>query len=162
MDKSQIIQAAEDDVPNFKHVSPSLLRGGQPSERGFLHLKELGVKTIVNLRNERWMIRSESELVASLGLKYISIPLSPFAEPQIAEINDFLEVLEDKDNHSVFVHCLHGCDRTGVMISLYRMTTHGWTIRQAYEEMLELGFHPEFSNLTQALIGYSRTKKVRA
>ena len=40
------------ELPNFHQINPQLYRGGQPQDGGLRRLKELGVKTIVNLRGE--------------------------------------------------------------------------------------------------------------
>ena len=37
------------ELPNFHQVNPQLYRGGQPKNAGLRKLKDLGVKTIVNL-----------------------------------------------------------------------------------------------------------------
>ena len=51
------------DLPRFHEVAPGLYRGGQPTRAGFEHLKERGVKTVINLRDER----DERKLVEELG-----------------------------------------------------------------------------------------------
>jgi protein tyrosine/serine phosphatase len=126
-------------------------RGGQPSERGFLRLKQLGVRTILNLRDEGHYIKQEETLLFGLGLKPISVPLSPFVEPTKQEIDTCLNILKSADHHPVFVHCLHGQDRTGTIISIYRLDAHGWDIDRAYKEMIERGFHNEFECLAKAV-----------
>ena len=145
------LHVCEDDLPNFQVVSPSLYRGGQPTKNGLLRLRSLGVKAIVNLRDEQRAVMAEECAASTLGLKYFSIALSPFLEPSRQSINEFLSIISHEQHQPVFVHCLHGQDRTGAMVSIYRVMAHGWTVFQAYEEMLDLGFHPEFSNLLQAL-----------
>ena len=49
----------------------------------------------------------------------------------------------------VFVHCLHGADRTGTMCAAYRVVVDGWTKQQAIDEMTKggYGFHPVWANL---------------
>lgn len=149
----------EEDVPNFQMVSPTLYRGGQPSRKGFMKLKELGILTIVNLRDEQYMIKSEAELLRSLDLNYVSIPLSPFVAPDTKNIERFLEMVAKETHQPHFVHCLHGQDRTGTMVSLYRLKSHNWTIEQAYEEMLTMGFHPHFDELKQTVFNFAKAKK---
>src|SRR6266508_783852 len=39
-------------VPNFGKLNDHIWRSGQPTKEGYASLKELGVKTIVNLRKE--------------------------------------------------------------------------------------------------------------
>ena len=61
----------------------------------------------------------------------------------------FLKALKETQNHPVFVHCLHGSDRTGVMCAVYRIFFEGWTKNEAIREMTEggYGFHPIWKNL---------------
>jgi len=37
------------ELPNLHQINPQLYRGGQPKDAGLRRLKDLGVKTIVNL-----------------------------------------------------------------------------------------------------------------
>jgi protein tyrosine/serine phosphatase len=132
-------------------VAPGILRGGQPSDEGYACLKKLGVRTIINLRDERLFVRSEELAVLSLGMNYINVSLSPFIEPTPEQIERCLSVMTDENQLPVFVHCLHGMDRTGTIIAAYRVAVESWSLPRAYVEMLSRGFHPEFSNLTRAL-----------
>lgn len=138
-------------VPNFGVVSPTLLRGGQPRDGGLAALKNAGVKTIVNLRDGEDDIAEEAEVARSLGLKYVSIPLSVFGSVSNDEINQFLSVTNSQNNQPVFVHCRQGQDRTGTMVAMYRMKEQGWTADKAYQEMKDYGFHPFFLGLKSAV-----------
>ncbi|HEY9777997.1 MAG TPA: dual specificity protein phosphatase family protein [Planktothrix sp.] len=144
---------SEIDLPNFHAVSPGIYRGGQPSDMGFAWLKQLGVRTILNLREEKSQIRSEELIVLELGMKYVSVVLNPFIEPSEEQIQSCLDVLLAAGDEPVFVHCLHGMDRTGTVIGAHRMVAEDWEKERAYEEMLKHGFHAEFANLTRAIEG---------
>jgi protein tyrosine/serine phosphatase len=146
----------EDHLPNFHRVSERLYRGGQPSRQGFLHLKQLGVRTILNLRDEHYDVTSEAQLLKQLDLNYVSIPLSPFQRPSDDDIERFLQALAQDLHQPHFVHCLHGQDRTGAMISIHRLHSHGWPLDQAYNEALEHGFHPQFDLLKKAVHDFAR------
>lgn len=142
-------------LPNYQTVSDSIFRGGQPSARGFELLEGQGIKSIVNLREENNSIEAESALCKKLGLDYFSIPLRPFDIPGDEKVEAFLNLCSLEAHRPLFVHCLHGMDRTGLMIGLYRMQDKGWTYEMAYEEMLKYGFHPEFKNLSCVLEKYA-------
>ena len=143
-------------LPNFHQISESLYRGGQPSRQGFKRLKELGVRTIVNLRDEYYDVKQEEALVKPLDLNYVSIPLSPFDGPSAADIERFLQELAEEPQQPHFVHCLHGMDRTGAMISIHRLHAHGWPLDQAYNEALQHGFHPHFHLLKKAVHDFAK------
>lgn len=65
-------------LPNFHSVTEQIFRGGQPSEEGLDLLKQKGIATIINLREETTAIEAERAYVQSIGLHYISIPLRRF------------------------------------------------------------------------------------
>jgi len=138
-------------VPNFGVVTPFLLRGAQPSRQGFEALRAAGVKTVVNFRDGKKDIASEKELVESLGMKSVSIPLSVFKTVKDEDIEKFLKVVNDPKNGPVYMHCRQGQDRCGTMVAIYRLTRQNWGATQAYDEMLKYGFHPIFVGLSNSM-----------
>jgi len=105
------------ELPNFHRVNQQLYRGGQPKDGGLRKLKDLGVKTIVNLRGEDAHTRAESEEAHSLGLRYHSISLPEFSRPKDEEVEQVLGIINDPENQPVFIHCHHGKDRTGTIVA---------------------------------------------
>lgn len=154
------IYSPDDHLPNFQKVSAQLFRGGQPTASGFAQLKEMGVGTVINLRDEARLIEDERRVLQGLNLEYLSIPLSPFRAPKEAEINFFLEAVLGS-NMPCFVHCWHGMDRTGTLVSIYRIQEHGWEYEKAYAEALSLGFHEEFFHLRNCMQNFARKQEVR-
>ena len=142
----------QNEIPRLARVAPELLRGGQPSRAGLETLKHLGVRTIINLREEETAIELERQMVDSLSMTFLSIPLRPFDVPSSESIETFLARTTDGGSHPVFVHCLHGMDRTGLMVALYRMKVMDWSFEPAYDEMLKFGFHEAFHNLRSVAI----------
>ena len=70
-------------------------------------------------------------------------------QPKTAELTEFLSIVNDPANQPVYVHCVGGRHRTGVMTAAYRMTHDGWSSDQAFAEMKRYRFgadflHPEF------------------
>jgi len=140
---------------NVHMVTPGLIRGGQPSLQGLDLLKQAGVKTVVNLRNEDKIVTQEAAQTRSLGLNYVNIPMNVFNRPTDADISRFLAIVSNPDNQPVYVHCLQGQDRTGTMCGIYRMTAQGWPFEATYNEMLGYGFKPVLGQLKQTVIDYS-------
>ncbi len=132
-------------------VTPNLIRGGQPTAEGVSRLKHAGIRTIIDLRNEPAIIEREANVCRQLGVRFVSIPLDEFNVPASADSGRFLQAVNDPGNQPVYVHCLHGQDRTGAMVGLYRVMSQGWTADQAYEEMVARGFHPVFVNLARVV-----------
>lgn len=140
------------DLPNYQVVNGRLSRGAQPTANGFKTLRGEGVRTVINLRSEA-LESEEASIVRGLGMVYRAIPLELFTKPKDSDIVEFLELAASDSGH-VFVHCLHGQDRTGMMIAIYRMVVDGFTFKDAYTEMLALGFHKEFTNLSDTARRY--------
>src|SRR4051812_37217654 len=70
-------QAAEHtyaELPSFHAVNARLFRGGQPREGGLRRLAALGVKTVINLRDDDERARDEEREARSLGLRYFNVP----------------------------------------------------------------------------------------
>jgi protein tyrosine phosphatase (PTP) superfamily phosphohydrolase (DUF442 family) len=150
-----VLHQAGQEIFNVHMVTPGLLRGGQPSLQGFKLLKQAGVKTIVNLRNEETLVNQEATQTRNMGLNYVSIPLDVFNRPSDAAVQQFLTVVCDPNNQPVYVHCLHGQDRTGTMCGIYRLTQQGWPLAATYNEMVSYGFKPFLGQLRQTVIDYA-------
>jgi protein tyrosine/serine phosphatase len=143
--------ATEIELPgleNFYKISENLYRGAQPTREGFGQLKELGIKTIVNLRS----FHSDRDVMAGRDFLYEHIYMKAW-HPEDKEVIRFLEVITDKSKQPVFVHCQHGADRTGTMCAVYRMVIQGWGKDEAIEEMTKggFGFHSIWWNLENYL-----------
>ncbi len=132
----------EADVKNFGRVNEHLYRGGQPKEKEYRELTALGVRTVLDLREDAEPFARRGAERA--GLKYINLPLNAKVPPTMEESNRFLQIVNDSANWPVFVHCAGGRHRTGVLVAVYRMEHDGWTAEQAYREMKDFKFYSRF------------------
>ena len=140
------------DIPgltNFARISDGLYRGAQPSAEGFAELKKLGIKTVVNLRS----FHTDRQKLKGTGLQYLHIYCKAW-HPEDEDVIEFLKVVRDPANQPVFVHCLHGADRTGMMVASYRIIEQGWTIPDAADELPRFGFHTIFKQIPKYLKGF--------
>jgi len=142
-------------VPRFQKVAEGLYRGGQPTREGFEALRRMGIKTIVNLRAEH----DEQALVKELGMNHVHIPLNSADRIPEEAIQTFLRVLADRGDQPVFVHCMRGADRTGVMVGLYRIAYEGWSADKAYEEARDLGMRWWHRELRHQLYEFSEMQE---
>jgi len=134
-------------IDNFGKVSDALYRGAQPAGRDYRDLAALGVKTVVNLRDDG--DASEPALVKKAGMNFVLIPMSGWERPSDAAVAQFLDIMSKPENQPVFVHCKVGKHRTGAMVALYRMTTDRWDASKAYTEMQKYHFDVPFTPHTQ-------------
>jgi len=129
-------------LPNGGRVNDYLYRGGQPRAEGIQELKKLGITTIVDLRGENPTQRaSERQQAESLGIRFVSIPVSGWDPPSNEQVAQFLALFRNHPKEKVFIHCRFGDDRTGVFVATYRMAYEGWPATQAMNEMYFFGFN---------------------
>jgi protein tyrosine phosphatase (PTP) superfamily phosphohydrolase (DUF442 family) len=133
-------------VENFHQVSPTLYRGAQPTEEGMKNLSKMGIKMVISLRK----FHSDRDEIGDLPLKYKRITFNTL-HPEDKEVAEFLKLVSNPANQPVFVHCLHGSDRTGMMCALYRVAYERWTKEEAIFEWTEggFGFHGLFKHLVR-------------
>jgi protein tyrosine/serine phosphatase len=134
----------EVDVNNFGQVTEFYYRGAQPKGDEYSQLAAIGVKTIIDLRdNPKDYAKTLAE---EAGLKYINFPLSDKDYPPPDAAPKFLELVNDEANWPVYVHCAGGRHRTGAMTAVFRMTMQGWDADRAYEEMKDYDFYKRFGH----------------
>jgi tyrosine-protein phosphatase SIW14 len=137
-------------LPQFGIVSDQLYRGAQPKDAGFAELKKLGIDIVVNLRHEPDAIARERALVEAQGMRYVSIPWRGRQDPKTEQVSQFLGLLRDNPERKVFVHCLRGAERTGVMVGCYRISREHWTPDQTLAEMKAFRFRSDrFAHLAR-------------
>ena len=136
-------------IDNFGRVDSHYYRGAQPQGRDYADLVALGVKTVINLTSDD-AEADEQAMVESAGMKYVQIPMTTRTEPTSAQLAEFLKIVNDPARQPVYVHCVGGRHRTGVMTAVYRMSGDArLTSDQAFAEMKQFKFgadflHPEF------------------
>ncbi|HLX64430.1 MAG TPA: tyrosine-protein phosphatase [Planctomycetota bacterium] len=142
MKSPRLVNTPRNDLPglaNFAQISDVLFRGAQPTPDGFAQLQKMGIRTVVNLR----AYTSDSRKLRKTRdckLHYIHLRCRAWL-PSSKKLAQFLKILRDPANQPVFVHCLHGSDRTGLAIGAYRIIEQGWLAQDAAKELHTFGFH---------------------
>ncbi len=152
--QSTTAQVAAIGITNFGRVDGAYYRGGQPEARDYPALASLGVKTVINLTSDD-ADSSEQSLTEHAGMRYVQIPMTTHRPPTPAQLAEFMRIVGDPASQPVYVHCVGGRHRTGVMTAVYRMTHDGWSADQAFSEMQRYKFgasflHPEFKKFVYA------------
>lgn len=138
------------DLPNLHPVAPGIYRGAAPTAAGLRRLRDMGIRTVIDLRIAPKTVHKEKLEAERLGLKWINLPMSE-APPTNAQVDTLLAALKSAPREPVFVHCQHGADRTGCMLGIYRETQQGWDFDRTYREMLKYGFKPYYLKLKEAV-----------
>jgi len=126
-------------IDNFGQISPIYYRGAQPDLAGFTQLKGLGVKAVINLRDDP--VREEAAWVRNSGMLYFHIPLVTSRPATSEQTEYFLKLVNDPQNLPVYVHCKGGKHRAGEMTAIYRITHDSWTADRAFQEMKQYKFY---------------------
>lgn len=146
-------------IDNFGRIDARYYRGSQPKGRDYNDLAAIGVKTVINLTSDDAQ-PNEKALAEQAGMTYVQIPMTMHRAPTQLQLAEFFRVVDDPARQPVFVHCVGGKHRTGVMTAAYRMAENHWTADQAFKEMKDYHFgfdflHQEFKDF---VFGYHPEK----
>jgi len=129
-------------IRNFGQMDDHFYRGAQPELNDYQALKDLGVKTVIDLQEKP--TKYEKSAVEALGMKYVNIPMEDTEYPKPEAVETFLKLMDDPATGVAFVHCKGGKHRTGAMGAVYRLNKDGWDYDKTYQEMLNYDFYTKW------------------
>jgi tyrosine-protein phosphatase SIW14 len=135
----------------LERIDDHIYRGRQPNQYDFPVLANMGIKTVLDLRGGSIHVPWERKHAEGAGLQYISIRLSGIWAPHDDQVAQVLKVLSDKARWPIFIHCLRGDDRIGLVIACYHIAYDHWTNQQALDDARNLGLN-RFEFLMQRYI----------
>ncbi|MBK9316831.1 MAG: tyrosine-protein phosphatase [Acidobacteria bacterium] len=149
-----------DGVQNFGRVTDSYFRGGEVTPAGVDALANLGVRTIIDLRDEE--SPGEAEACQRNGIKYFKFPMSGHATPDDRTVDEILSIIQQA-KEPIYVHCSAGKHRAGTIAALYRTRVQGWSKERAWAEQKSYGFGPpEGHPMLYAFVYGGQTETVHA
>jgi protein tyrosine/serine phosphatase len=131
-------------IKNFGQMDARFYRGAQPKEQDYKDLAQLGIRTVIDLRDDPEPY--EKLMVESLGMTYIHIPMIAKKYPTPEALEQFLKTVNDPNTGKFYVHCAGGRHRTGVMGAVYRFKFYNWDFEQVYKEMKQYDFYTRFGH----------------
>jgi len=131
-------------IKNFGQMDERFFRGAQPKEKDYKALAQLGVRTIIDLREDPEAY--ERPTVESLGMTYVNIPMIAKKYPTPEALEAFLKTVNNPATGKFFVHCAGGRHRTGVMGAVYRIQFYNWNFDQVYKEMKQYDFYTSWGH----------------
>jgi tyrosine-protein phosphatase SIW14 len=138
---------ATDHLHNFYKINDSLYRAAQPSAKALQEAKALGIKSVLNLRNDAL----DSVKAVNTGLLLFTVPITT-KDATKQDIVKALQILI-KAPKPLLIHCKHGADRTGIVTAMYRIIMEDISKETAIKEMTDgpFGFHHQYTNLIQLI-----------
>jgi protein tyrosine/serine phosphatase len=131
-------------IKNFGQMDERFYRGAQPKEADYKDLAALGIKTVIDLREDSESY--EKREAEALGMRYVNIPMDDKEYPKSEQVSQFLKLVDDPATGKFFVHCAGGRHRTGVMGAAYRFNHDHWNFDQVYAEMKDYDFYTRFGH----------------
>ena len=115
-------------IINLKQVSNNLIVAGQPRLEQITELKEVGVKTVINLRPEKEHSFDEKNAVLNLKMNYLSLPVD--GEQGITFENSAkLQTMIASVDGPILLHC-SSSSRVGALLALDAISK-GYELEQA-------------------------------
>lgn len=109
---------------HFRTVVPgAVYRAGQPDAGNIEKaVRSYGVKTVVNLREERgpWY-EEEKAAAAKAGIVLVDVPLKVGTPPSPEQVAQLLAVYDDPARRPLLFHCEYGTVRSAAVEALFRM-----------------------------------------
>lgn len=131
---------------NFFEIAPGVYRSNQPTHRRFVRYKDMGIRTVINLRGEdkhaHYLFEKES--LEALGIRLVNAKLWARQAPSAKRILAVIDAMREAEKPLLF-HCKSGADRAGFASAVYLMVFEGVPVREA-RKMLSLKYiHLKFT-----------------
>lgn len=131
-------------IKNFGKMDEYFYRGAQPKPDDYAALAALGVKTVIDLRDDP--TDYEKAKAEAAQMQYVNIPMSDKNKPTEEQITAFFAVADDESQRPVYVHCVGGRHRTGLIGAMYRYNKYGWDFDQVYREMKNYDYYSRWGH----------------
>ena len=125
---------------NFFEVAPGVYRSNQPTHARFRRYRDLGVRSVINLRGEEDYphFHLARQSVEELGMSLHVAKLWARNAPKHQRILAVIEKLRTVERPLLF-HCKSGADRAGFVAAMYMIVFEGKSVEEA-RSMLSLRF----------------------
>ena len=143
---------------NFTRLETTVACGGATTPEAVPAIKEMGFKSIINLRlptEAGANVDAEAAAAKAAGINFFNIPFNGQSpDPRIAD--QFLATIEAPGNEPAYIHCAAG-NRAGAMWMIKRLVVDKWDTDRAFQEATALGLTSPA--LKQFAIDYAQAHK---
>lgn len=115
--------------------NPNMFRGGNIlSAEGAKFLQENGIKTVISVTpDDNIKTLCNTFQISNVNMFYDYGKLSDSVTVS------FLNLLDDKNNYPVYIHCFSGKQRAGLLCAIARIYKENWSFEKAEAEYNKLG-----------------------
>jgi uncharacterized protein (TIGR01244 family) len=127
-------------VTNFSKLETTIACAGATTPDAVPALKEMGYKSIINLRlatEAGANVEGEAAAAKAAGINYVHIPFNT-TQPDPAVADAFVAAVTRPENNPAFVHCA-SANRAAAMWMIKRMVVDKWDAEKAGAEAAQLG-----------------------
>ena len=123
------------DIYNYLSYHEKLSSSGMPNAEQMDSVAEAGVQLVIILapHDVPNAVPNEKELVESLGMEYINIPVN-WNTPTKDGLNIFMDALDANTDKKIHVHCEANFRASGFIL-MYRVLRLGWKADDAFAVM---------------------------
>jgi len=120
---------------NYLFYDDKLSSSGMPTADQMKSVAEAGVQLVINLapHDVPKAIPDEPQLVESLGMQYINIPVN-WGTPTRDGLNIFMDAMDANQDKKIHVHC-EANFRASAFVAMYRTLRLGWKPDEALDIM---------------------------
>jgi protein tyrosine phosphatase (PTP) superfamily phosphohydrolase (DUF442 family) len=117
--------------------------GGQPLNSAYAKAAANGFRSVLTLRapTDGIDVNRERFMVEQNKMLYFNIPFTGKL-PARKQVDEFLNVARDRDNHPMLVNCAFA-ERVAPFMMIFRIKEQGWTEKRALEEAVSAGLKKE-------------------
>ena len=157
-DAQQVTKPTVPGASNFAKLETTVACGGATTPEAVPAIKEMGFKSIINLRlptENGANVDAEAAAAKTAGINFYNIPFSG-QSPDPKTADQFLDTITAKGNEPAYIHCAAG-NRAGAMWMIKRLVVDKWDADRAFQEATALGLTSPA--LKQFAIDYAQTHK---
>ncbi|OUD12192.1 protein tyrosine phosphatase family protein [Thioflexithrix psekupsensis] len=126
------------EIDHLLVLSDRITTAGQPNEMQLIDVAEAGFQVVMNLalNTSTHAIVEEAELVESLGMTYVQIPVL-FDQPELSDFQIFLAMMSEYEKERIFLHCAAN-KRVSVFMYLYRLIQEKMSHESAMKDLQQI------------------------
>lgn len=123
-------------MENLKFVGNGIFLGPQPTAQDLESAKQLGVRTVIDLRLPAETVASNCRLVKLCGLNYVSIPVDKAA--MSTDLVDKIDKALEQTEGPHLLHCATGA-RAALLIAISNARKNGGSAEQTLDDATAMG-----------------------